>query len=85
MPPLTPSSGTTAGGTSVIIIAETGFRGTVTAVKFGANAASFTVQSANQITATTPPGVPGVVDVVVKTTGGEWTDVKGFTYSTPVP
>ena len=52
---LAPSSGTTAGGTSVVISGSF-FTGT-TAVKFGsAAAASFTVNSDNQITAVSPAG-----------------------------
>src|SRR5207248_9321121 len=64
-----PSSGPTTGGTSVTI---TGSRFTgATAVKFGANdATAFTVNSDAQITATSPAGVAGVVDVTVTTASG---------------
>ncbi len=42
-----------------------------TAVHFGANAAtSFSVVSSSEITATSPVGVPGSVDVTVTTSGG---------------
>jgi hypothetical protein len=59
---LNPSTGAPAGGTQVIITG-TDFTG-ATAVKFGGNAATFTVNSATQITATSPAG-GGTVDVIV--------------------
>ncbi|MGX0962453.1 hypothetical protein AB7M63_002902 [Bradyrhizobium japonicum] len=68
---ITPTSGPTGGGTSVIITGTnlsttTGAAG----VKFGAiNAASYTVNSNTQITATAPAGT-GTVDVTVTTVGG---------------
>ncbi len=63
-----PNTGPPAGGTSVTITG-TNFVG-VTAVKFGGNAAgSVTVNSATQITATSPAGT-GTVDVTVTTPGG---------------
>jgi len=66
---ITPTSGTTAGGTSVVI-AGTGLTGATT-VHFGAlRATSFTVSSATQITATTPAASAGVVDVTVTTGAG---------------
>ncbi len=66
---LAPSSGSNAGGTSVVITG-TGFSG-ATAVKFGsANATSYTVNSATQISATAPAGSSGVVDVTVVGPGG---------------
>jgi hypothetical protein len=62
---VSPSSGPAAGGTSVTITG-TGFSG-ASAVKFGtASAASFTVSTATQITATTPAG-SGKVDTTVTT------------------
>ena len=81
-----PNSGTTAGGTSVTITG-TNFTG-ATAVKFGVTAAtSFTVNSATQITATSPAGSAGAVDITVTTPGG--TSATGaadqFTYVTPAP
>src|SRR5262249_12816518 len=63
-----PNTGPTSGGTSVTITG-TNFSG-ATAVRFGSNAAgSFTVDSATQITPTSPTGV-GTVDVTVPTAGG---------------
>ena len=78
---LTPTSGPTAGGTSVTITG-TGFTGT-TAVTFdGVAAASFTVVSDTEITATTPAHAAGPVDVVVTSPDGA--SAPGvFTYVAP--
>ncbi|WP_432159195.1 IPT/TIG domain-containing protein [Streptomyces sp. bgisy153] len=66
---VSPSDGPTSGGTSVTITGN-GFTGT-TAVRFGGtNAASYTVNSATQITAVTPAGAPGATAVTVTTPGG---------------
>jgi predicted outer membrane repeat protein len=79
---LSPTSGPTAGGTTVTI---TGANLTgASAVSFGTTAAtSFTVVSATEITATSPPGSAGAVHVTVATTGG--TSASGsadeFTYT----
>jgi len=84
---ISPTSGTTAGGTSVTVTG-TGFNG-ATSVKFGAtSAASYTVNSATQITAISPAGAAGTVDITVTTGGG--TSVTGaadqFTFTvTPTP
>ncbi|MBB6488448.1 IPT/TIG domain-containing protein, partial [Rhizobium lusitanum] len=65
---ISPAAGVEAGGTSVTLTG-TGFSN-ATAVTFGATAAAgFTVNSATQITATTPAGA-GRVDVRVTTGGG---------------
>ena len=65
---ISPSQGPTAGGTSVMISGTN--LANATAVKFGTAAAtSFTVNSATQIVAMSPPGT-GVVDVTVTTAGG---------------
>ena len=65
---LSVTSGSTAGGTTVVITGAN-FSG-VTAVRFGAvRASSFTVNSASQITAVAPAGT-GTTDVTVTTTGG---------------
>ena len=64
-----PTSGPTAGSTSVVITG-TNFTG-ASAVKFGStNASSFTVNSATQITASSPAGSAGAVDITVITAGG---------------
>jgi hypothetical protein len=66
---INPSSGPVTGGTSVTITGSK-FTG-ATAVKFGANnATAFTVDSDTQITAISPAGVAGVVDVTVTTASG---------------
>lgn len=80
---LAPSSGTPSGGTSVIITG-TNFTG-ASAVNFGATSASFTVDSATQITATSPAGT-GTVDVTVTTPGGSsaTSSADEFTYSLPM-
>ncbi len=65
---INPNTGPPAGGTSVTITG-TNFSG-ATVVRFGGTAAgSFTVNSATQITATSPAGL-GIVDVTVTTAGG---------------
>jgi hypothetical protein len=79
---INPASGPVAGGTSVTITGSL-FTG-ATAVKFGANNASaFTVNSDTQITATSPPGAAGVVDVTVTTANGTSAIGAGdqFTYA----
>jgi IPT/TIG domain len=66
---ITPSSGATAGGTSVTIIG-TNFTGT-TAVRFGStNATSFAVNSESSITAISPAETAGTVNVTVITPAG---------------
>ena len=86
-----PTSGTTAGGTTVTITGS-GFTGS-TAVNFGATAAtSFTVNSNTQITATAPSGTAGAVDITVVNPSGTsstssndqytYTSTGGFTSET---
>ena len=76
---LTPTSGATAGGTSVVI---TGANfNSATAVSFGGTAvSSFSVDSATQITATVPAGSAGSVNVAVTTAGGTATATGAYTY-----
>ncbi|WP_316682699.1 putative Ig domain-containing protein, partial [Ralstonia flaminis] len=81
---ISPTTGPTAGSTSVTITG-TNFTG-VTSVKFGAtNATGFTVNSATSITATSPAGSAGVVDVTVTATGGTsaTSAADQFTYVAP--
>jgi hypothetical protein len=79
---VSPSTGTTAGGTTVTITGSN-FTGT-TAVTFGGTAAtSFTVDSSTQITATTPAGSAGVVAVAVTNADGTDTEAGAFTYAAP--
>ncbi|MGY2011691.1 beta strand repeat-containing protein, partial [Nocardia gipuzkoensis] len=76
-----PNSGTAAGGTTVVLTG-TDLTG-ATAVSFGATpAASFTVDSATQITAVSPAGT-GTVQVTATTVGGT-TNGVAYTYI-PVP
>ena len=66
---LSPSSGSTGGGTKVTITGKN--FGGATGVKFGvAPATSFELLSPEEITATAPPGASGTVDVTVTTAGG---------------
>lgn len=76
---ITPSSGSVAGGTSVTITG-TGFTG-ATAVTFGGTAATaFTVNSATQISATTPAHAAGAVNVIITAPGGSVTGTGAYTY-----
>ncbi len=78
---LTPTFGPTAGGT-VVTITGTNLTG-ASAVTFGGTAASFTVNSATSITATTPAHAAGAVNVAVTTPGGTATATNGYTYQAP--
>jgi hypothetical protein len=73
-----PDSGPEAGGTAVTItgtaLATTG------SVTFGGVAAPFSVLTNTSLSAVTPAGTAGAVDVVVTTTGGTATVLGGFTY-----
>ena len=80
---VSPTSGSTTGGTSVTITG-TGFTG-ATAVKFGSTSAgSYTISSDTQITATAPAG-SGTVDVTVTTSAGTsaTSAADQFTYAAP--
>ncbi|WP_128142373.1 IPT/TIG domain-containing protein [Janthinobacterium lividum] len=78
---VTPASGPASGGTAVTITG-TGFTG-VTALKFGANnGVAVTVVNATTMTATSPSGSAGTVNVTVTASGGtSATDAANqFTY-----
>src|SRR5262249_798170 len=79
------SSGTTAGGTSVVLTGTD--RGGAIAVDFGDNAAGFTINSGTQITATPPASSAGTVDVIVVTTAGTSAPASAarFTFSAASP
>ena len=83
---ISPVTGSTAGGTTVTITG-TNFLG-ATAVKFGTTQAVFTPPvSATSITATSPAGTAGIVDVTVTTPSGTsaTSAADKFTYTaTPV-
>ncbi len=82
---LSVKSGPVAGGTTTVI-SGTEFTA-ATAVHFGeAEAQSFKVNSATSITAVSPPGVPGTVDVTVTGPGGTSAKTSGdhFKYTPTV-
>jgi sugar lactone lactonase YvrE len=80
---LSPNQGPIAGGTSVVITG-TEFTG-ATAVLFGSTpATSFTVISATQITAITPPSAAGLVSVTVTTPIGTSPNSVQFLYVYPL-
>ncbi len=76
---VSPTSGSTLGGT-VVTITGTNLTGASAVTFGGAAAASFTVDSTTQVTATTPAHAAGAVNVVVTTPGGAATRTGGFTY-----
>jgi hypothetical protein len=63
-----PNHGPLVGGTSVAISGQ--FFTGATAVRFGTNSATFTVNSDTSITATAPAGAAGTVDITVTAPGG---------------
>lgn len=75
---MTPTSGTTLGGTSVTITG-TNFS-TSTSVTFDGVAASFGVVNSTTLVAITPPGSAGSVDVTVTTLAGTATAAGAYTY-----
>jgi hypothetical protein len=78
---VSPSRGTTGGGTAVTIIGTN--LGGATGVSFGGAAGKVTADSGTQITVTSPPGSAGAVSVTVTTPGG--TSSGKFTYVIPPP
>ncbi|KUL43820.1 cell surface protein [Streptomyces sp. NRRL F-4489] len=74
-----PAAGPTSGGTPVAITG-TGLT-TTQSVTFNGVPAPFTVISDTVVSAVTPPGAAGTVDVVVTTTGGSATAIGAFTYT----
>jgi len=82
---ISPTSGSTAGGTTVVITG-TGFTG-ATAVSVGAAVApgNITVNSDTQITIITPARSPSTTDIRVTTPGGvsPTTSADRFTFTTP--
>ncbi|MFI5977768.1 IPT/TIG domain-containing protein [Streptomyces sp. NPDC051452] len=88
MPPVVssvnPGQGPVSGGTTVVITGA-GLTG-ATAVRFGsANASSYTVNSATQITAVTPAGSTGSVPVTVTSPSGTSNTTVTFTYTSSPP
>ncbi|MBZ5647086.1 MAG: IPT/TIG domain-containing protein [Acidobacteriia bacterium] len=81
---LQPNSGPVAGQTSVIING-TSFQPNATVTFGGVAALAVSVVTSNEITAVTPAGAAGAVDVVVKNPSGETaTATAAFTYVPPV-
>jgi hypothetical protein len=74
---ISPKFGRLSGGMPVVITGTNLTDGTVT---FGGTAATCTVDSATQISCTTPAHASGKVDVVVTTSGGTATSVGGYGY-----
>ncbi len=74
-----PSSGSTAGFTSITIVG-TNFTGASSVLVGGVYATSFVVVSATTITAITPSRPSGVVDIVLSTPVETITLAKAFTY-----
>ena len=75
------TSGSTVGGTSVTITGENLAK--IKGVSFGSTAATYTVYSEEQITATAPAAAAGSVPVTVTTVAGTATAAQQFTYTAP--
>jgi hypothetical protein len=81
---VSPNSGPTAGGTTVIIAGSDFATGAT--VTFGGTSAKVTALSSTSITAVTPSHAAGAVTVTVTNPGGaSWSLVNGFTYQAPGP
>ena len=82
---VSPASGPTAGNTTVIINGSN--LAGATAVDFGNRAATITSETASQITAISPAGMAGTVDVTVVTANGTsaLTSADQFTYVAAAP
>ena len=83
---VSPASGPTGGGTTIVITGN--YFTNVTSVSLGGVAAtSYTVNSATQITATTPAHAASVVDVVVTSAVGSsvTSSADQFAYDAPAP
>jgi hypothetical protein len=78
---ISPTSGTTLGGTSVII---TGFNlASASLVTFGGNSGVVTSNNSSQIVVTSPSGSAGAAFLSVTTPGGTTTSAMSFTYISP--
>jgi hypothetical protein len=75
---LSPASGPTSGGTAVTVTGTN--LATTQQVTFDGAPAPFTVISDTAVSAVTPPGTAGAVDVVLTNTAGSATDTAAFTY-----
>jgi hypothetical protein len=82
---ISPTSGTTSGGTSVTLTGQN-FAAGATVTLGGAAATSVVVVSATQITANTPAHAQGSVNVLVTNPDGQSTTLAGgFTFGTSAP
>ena len=82
---ISPTSGTTAGGTAVSITG-TGFLSGATVSVGGTAATNVVVVGSTSITATTPAHAAGAVNVVVTNTDAQaGTLTNGYTYTNPAP
>jgi uncharacterized protein (DUF2345 family) len=82
--PVSPNTGSTAGGTTVTINGSNFVSGAT--VSFGTTAASTTFVNATQLTATTPAASAGAVSVKVQNPDGQFATLpNGFTYTAPPP
>jgi YVTN family beta-propeller protein len=81
---VSPSNGSTAGGTAVTITG-TNFTGATGVTVQGSAATNVVVVSATSITCTTPAGTAGTASVVVTTPGGSNAANTRFTYIVSVP
>ena len=77
---ISPNSGATTGGRTVVI---TGTNLTGATVTIGGNSATVTNTTATTVTFTTPAHAAGAVNVVVTTGAGSATSTNGYTYVTP--
>ncbi|MET9062867.1 IPT/TIG domain-containing protein [Streptomyces antibioticus] len=75
---LTPASGPTSGGTAVTITGTN--LDSTESVTFDGTPAPFSVINATTLSAVTPPGAAGAVDVVVTNAAGSDTETGAFTY-----
>lgn len=83
---VTPSTGTTAGGTAVVLLGS-GFNA-VTGVQLGSVPAGWTRTSDQQLNVTTPPHVAGSLSISVSVASGPnppFGSIATFTYVAPVP
>jgi len=78
---ISPTSGTTAGGTFVTITGTN--LANASSVTFGGTAGVITSNNSSQIVVTTPAKSVGLVAVVVTTPGGSATSGTNFTYVSP--
>ena len=81
---VSPTSGTTLGGTA-FIITGTNLTGATSVTVGGVAATSVVVVSATSITAQTPAGTVGAKSVAVTTASGTATKASAFKYVVPVP